>query len=117
VLAFAQWIALLLVPKCPLCIAAQLSLFGVSAGVAYAIAPLMYPLSLAASALGLGYIVVRAYRALASARPHRWLRGAPQCAQVASTERPLSKPLRSPAEVDLDPGIYPAPMPTHARTA
>jgi hypothetical protein len=54
--AVGQALALIMLPKCPLCIAAQLSLFGLSAGLSYALAPILWPLGLAGSALVLALL-------------------------------------------------------------
>jgi|SRR5450432_3349326 len=77
--ATALGIAGLLVPKCPLCAAAYLCLFGVSAGSAQAIVKLGVPLCLGlifASALGTALFVAHRGRRLQSARPPSSLRAA-----------------------------------------
>jgi hypothetical protein len=54
--AIGQTLALILLPKCPLCLAAQLSLFGLSAGLSYALAPLLWPLGLGGGAVVLALL-------------------------------------------------------------
>src|SRR5262245_49967649 len=49
------------VPKCPLCLAAQLAVLGVGAGAASAIAPLLSPLRIALALTALG-LLLRASR-------------------------------------------------------
>jgi hypothetical protein len=46
------------VPKCPFCVAAYLSLFGVSAGAAGAIAPLVRSIALLLATLAVGLLLV-----------------------------------------------------------
>jgi hypothetical protein len=63
------------VPKCPLCLAAQLAFLGASVGAASTIAPLLSPLRIALAILALGLLLrssllVRGHRQLAA----RWLR-------------------------------------------
>jgi hypothetical protein len=55
--------AALLVPKCPLCCAAYLSLFGVSAAAASLIAPLLRPLAFGVGAVALALWFAYAVRA------------------------------------------------------
>ena len=54
--------AALLVPKCPLCCAAYLSLFGVSAAAATLIAPLLRPIALGVGVAVLALLVAYAVR-------------------------------------------------------
>jgi hypothetical protein len=54
--AVGQALVLFMLPKCPLCVAAQLSLFGLSAGLSYALAPLVWPLGLGGSAVVLALL-------------------------------------------------------------
>ncbi len=51
-------LAAALVPKCPFCVAAYLSLFGVSAGAAGAIAPLVRSIALVFATLAVGFLLV-----------------------------------------------------------
>ena len=58
-------VAALLVPKCPVCIAAYLTLFGFGAGWAGAVAPLVRPVAFALSFVAFAVVVVvivRQYR-------------------------------------------------------
>ena len=57
----------MLVPKCPLCLVAYLSLFGVSLGAASVASALLRPLGIGLGALALGLILVRRARAKAQA--------------------------------------------------
>ena len=54
--AVGEAIAWFLLPKCPLCVAAQLSVLGVSAGVSYALTPLLWPLCLAAGVIAVALL-------------------------------------------------------------
>jgi hypothetical protein len=62
----APWVALAsaalaaLVPKCPLCLAAYLSIFGVTAGAAGLAVRVLRPLGLVLCGLSLGFMLVRA---------------------------------------------------------
>lgn len=60
--AFA-FLALVLAPKCPLCIAALLSGLGLGAGVAGSIAPLLRPLAFALGGLALVWLARVEWRA------------------------------------------------------
>ena len=55
-------IALIALPKCPLCVAAQLAMLGIGVGAASAIAPLVWPLGLVLVAVALGIFARRAMR-------------------------------------------------------
>ncbi|WP_050726627.1 hypothetical protein [Vulgatibacter incomptus] len=59
--------AALLAPKCPLCLAAYLSLFGVTLEAASVVAPLLRPLGLVLLVLALG-VLIRRYAARLSRR-------------------------------------------------
>jgi hypothetical protein len=52
-------LALALLPKCPLCLAAYLSVLGVSAGVAVPMAALLHPAILLAAVVGLGLAAIQ----------------------------------------------------------
>ncbi len=54
--------AALLVPKCPLCCAAYLSLFGVSAAAATLMAPLLRPVALGLCGVALGLVLAYVVR-------------------------------------------------------
>jgi hypothetical protein len=66
--ARAPWVAVAsallaaLVPKCPLCLAAYLSIFGVSVGAASVALRVARPLALAVCALAVGLVLVRVGR-------------------------------------------------------
>lgn len=68
----AVWVALVsglgaaLAPKCPLCLAAYLSLFGVTLGAASTALALLRPLGIALCALALAVIVLRRLRGACS---------------------------------------------------
>jgi hypothetical protein len=51
-----------LIPKCPVCVAAYLVLFGLSAGAASVAAPLLFPASIALCALAVAATLVRSAR-------------------------------------------------------
>ena len=53
----------LLVPKCPLCVAAYLGAFGASAAVAHGAAPFVRPVALLAAAMALVALGIGAWRA------------------------------------------------------
>ena len=70
-LAVVTGIAAALAPKCPLCLAAYLSIVGVNVAAARVLAPLFLPVGLVLAGLGLAALV-----ALRLARaPTRWLGG------------------------------------------
>jgi hypothetical protein len=52
-------LAAVLAPKCPLCVAAYLSVFGVSVGAASVALPLLRPIAVTLAVLALASIVVR----------------------------------------------------------
>jgi hypothetical protein len=58
-LALASGLLAALLPKCPLCLAGYLSLFGVTVGAAAAATAVLRPLGLALAALGLGWLALR----------------------------------------------------------
>ncbi|HEY1954549.1 MAG TPA: hypothetical protein VGH28_03040 [Polyangiaceae bacterium] len=70
--AIVPGLVLALAPKCPMCVAAWLSVFGVSAGVAVGIAPWLRPLAFAL----LGVTAVLTMRA--------WLRARRRSANLAA---------------------------------
>src|SRR5262245_6067129 len=57
--ALGSALVAVLVPKCPLCVAAYLVLLGVSAGAASLAAPLLFPAAIALAALAFGAAVFR----------------------------------------------------------
>src|SRR5262245_37745829 len=60
--ALLSGLLLVLVPKCPLCVAAYLTVVGISAGAAAALAHVIHPLILLVAALSLVLLVVRIAR-------------------------------------------------------
>jgi hypothetical protein len=64
----ASGLLAMLVPKCPLCLVAYLSLFGVGLGAASVASALLRPLGVGLAALALGLILVRRARAKEQAR-------------------------------------------------
>ncbi|XXX73256.1 hypothetical protein WMF30_36965 [Sorangium sp. So ce134] len=69
---------LLVLPKCPLCVAAYLVAFGVSAGAALAVAPYVRPLTFVLAALASFAVAVGVSRL-------RQRRAAPRCCSVRSS--------------------------------
>jgi hypothetical protein len=59
-LGFVPAIAYALAPKCPMCLVAYLSAFGVTVGVASAALSLLGPLAAASAVLALGFALRRA---------------------------------------------------------
>lgn len=57
--AVVPGLALLAVPKCPLCLAAYLSIVGLGAGTAAWLARLIHPLALAVAALAVAVVAAR----------------------------------------------------------
>src|ERR1043165_9276806 len=60
--ALLSGLALALLPKCPLCLAAYLTAFGVGTGAAASLAQVLHPLTALAAALVLGLFVLRLAR-------------------------------------------------------
>jgi hypothetical protein len=60
--ALLSGLALALLPKCPLCIAAYLTVLGLGTGAAAALAHVLHPLTLLLASLVLGLFVVRLAR-------------------------------------------------------
>ena len=60
--ALVPMIALAVLPKCPLCLAAYLSLLGLGTGVASALAAVLHPSLIAIAGLALGWAAVVAAR-------------------------------------------------------
>jgi len=63
-------LAAALVPKCPFCVAAYLSLFGVSAGAAGAIAPLVRTIALVLAAIAVGFLLLPLGKLALRSRDH-----------------------------------------------
>src|SRR5688572_1137633 len=59
-----------LVPKCPFCVAAYLSLFGVSAGAAFTIAPLVRTIALVLATIGVGFLLLPLGKLALRSRDH-----------------------------------------------
>ena len=68
-LALALGLLAALIPKCPLCLAAQLSLFGIGLGAAAAGAPLLRAISGAVALFTLGWLLARRFAGARAARP------------------------------------------------
>jgi hypothetical protein len=62
--ALIPGLLLVVVPKCPLCLAAYLTVVGISAGAAAPLAGAIHPLIPLVGALGLALFVVQAARAI-----------------------------------------------------
>jgi hypothetical protein len=66
--ARAPWVAVastllaVLAPKCPLCLAAYLSIFGVTVGAASVVLQVLRPLALVVSGLAIGFVFWRRRR-------------------------------------------------------
>jgi hypothetical protein len=60
--AFASGVALALLPKCPLCLAAYLTVLGVGTGAAASLARLLHPLAASIAAVVLAVFVLRLAR-------------------------------------------------------
>jgi hypothetical protein len=72
-----------LVPKCPFCVAAYLSLFGVSAGAAGTIAPLVRTLALIVATIAVGFLLLPLAKLALRSRDHVPLWGAATAACAA----------------------------------